>query len=373
MGRMAISESEILNAIVVSGATSRGDLCQILGLSKAAVTQVVNRLLDRKLLIEGQLLQENRVGRKTRMLFVKPDLGYFLGTDLEGLAIRVCLMDCSGAIAASAKRAIAAKCSKAWILNNWKEVVADLLNRSGINHKKIVGLGAGLPGMINKEKMSTRAYLPPGKWVDFDISSFRNEFGFEIAAHNNVVCVSEYERKTGVAVGMDDFICILARYGIGASIYSNGLLTAGSGLSTAELGHMRLDLKGRDCICGQKGCLDVYASGRTWKPKEGSSEVLFSRRLESRGRYLGVAVANVLKLFHPPLVIINGIYNDYEHIVRPAIVKTLDDQLQGLKIPVPKVIFGAPVELKASIGAAMQAANTFFMNYLNKRILDGKL
>ena len=75
---------------------------------------------------------------------------------------------------------------------------------------------------MNRENLSTRTYLPPGQWVDFNISRFKPKFGLEIVAANNVVCVSEYERKKGKAVGSDYFISLLLRYGIGACIYSNG-------------------------------------------------------------------------------------------------------------------------------------------------------
>src|SRR5690606_10460575 len=108
------------------------------------------------------------------------------------------------------------------------------------------------------------AYLPPGQWVDFDVSNFKQQLNFDLTVSNNVVCVSEYERKIGVAAGIHDFISVLVRYGIGASIYSNGSLAVGQELSTGELGHMRIDMRGPECTCGQKGCLDVFASGRTW-------------------------------------------------------------------------------------------------------------
>lgn len=368
MGRTAISESEILNAMVVGGAVSRGDLCQMLGLSKAAVTQVVNRLLERKLVIEGQLLEENRVGRKKIQLSVQPDMAYFLGADLEGLAIRACVLDCTYKIIASGKRAISPGWSKAKIMRQWRDLVEDVLKNSQVSRGKIAGFGVGLPGTVAREQLSTRAYLPPGQWVDFGISNFKQQLGFNLTVSNNVVCVSEYERKNGAAVNVPDFISVLARYGIGASIYSNGSLTVGQELTTGELGHMRIDLRGPECICGQKGCLDVFASGRTWIHREQLSEKMLTRQLKHRAGYIGIGLANMLKLFHPPLIIINGIYNDYEQIVKPIIVETLDAELRSLKVPVPQVIFGAPVELKTSMGAAMRAAKIFFQKDIDEKV-----
>ena len=371
MGRNAIAESTLLDAVVVGGAGSRGELCEALGLSKAAVTQTVGRLLERQLLYEGHLREENRVGRKTRTLSVKPDLGYFLGTDLEGLAVRGCVMDCAGNIIAQNKRAIAPTCSRSKFLRQWQQLVAGLLEQVSSRRDRIVGMGVGLPGCVDQEKLTSRAYLPPGKWVNIDIAYFKEEFGLDVATWNNVVCISEYERKVGVAVDEADFLCVLVRYGIGASLCTNGLLTAGKGLSTGELGHMRIDMKGKECICGSRGCLDVYASGRTWESASKATGAAFTRQLQARGRYLAVAVANMLKLFHRPLVIIDGIYNDYEHVVKPAFVETLERELDGLRVKMPDVVFGDPVEMKASMGAATQAAGKFFKAYLD-RVLQEK-
>ena len=61
---------------------------------------------------------------------------------------------------------------------------------------------------------------------------------------------------------------------------------------------------------------------------------------------------------------INGIYNKYEDIVKPALLETLEEELAGLKLSVPRIAFGEPMELKTSIGAAMRAAEVFLLEYL---------
>ncbi|MBN2132440.1 MAG: ROK family protein, partial [Sedimentisphaerales bacterium] len=175
--------------------------------------------------------------------------------------------------------------------------------------------------------------------------------------------------RRGAAVGATDFISILLRYGIGACLYVNGAAMVEQKLGTGELGHMRLNLDGPACICGQKGCLDVYASGRTWPGHDGMSQDDLIRTLESRARYISIALANLLKLVHPPLIIINGMYNDYEPIVRPVLAEILEEELKWLKLPVPRIVFGEPVELKTSIGAAMRAADAFLENHLSRQVV----
>ncbi len=368
MSKAVISESKIISAMVNDGAVSRGHLCDMLNLSKATVTLIVNKLLKQGIIIEGQPIQEDRVGRKTTELSIRKDLGYFIGSDMEGLAVRACLVDSAGNIVSSGKRAIGPDWSNSNIIECWLDLIKSVVSNSNIDTKKIVGLGAGLPGIVERDRLSTRTYLPPGQWIDFDISNFQNELGVKVTAANNVACVSEYERKKGAACGVEDFISILIRYGIGAAIYSNGTASVGQKFTTGELGHMRVDMRGPVCICGQKGCLDVFASGRTWSAIEQSSQSSLTRNLKKRAKYLSVGLANMLKLFHPHLIIINGIYNDYENIVKPVIIESLSEELSGLKLPIPEVAFGDPVELKTSFGAAMQASEAFLENHLTEML-----
>lgn len=364
MARKSSSDMRVIAEMVVSGARSRGELGKSLGLSKGAVTQIVNRLLKAGLVAEGLRFNKSSRGRKTTTLTVRPDLAYFLGADLEGLAIRVCLLDCEKNVIASGKRAVGPQWSTTKIIKQWVSLIENVVSNSGISRKKIAGIGVGLPGVVSRDDFRTQAYLPPGRWVDLNIGNALSSLGFPITAANNVICVSEFERRMGMAKEADSFISMMVRYGIGASFFSNGVFAVGHEITTGELGHMRIDIKGPACICGNRGCLDVFASGRTWPSKKLTTDKLLRRELLKRSRYLGIGLANVVKLFSSPLVMINGIYNKYEDIVKPALLETLEEELAGLKLHVPRIVFGEPMELKTSIGAAMRAAEVFLLEYL---------
>jgi predicted NBD/HSP70 family sugar kinase len=368
MAKRKLTDARVIAEMVVRSVRSRRELGRALGLSKGAVTQVVNRLLKSNLIEEGSRFNDSRRGRKTAMLKVCPDLAYFLGANLEGMAVYVCLLDCENKVIASGKHTVNPQWSTAKIVRQWMSLIENIINSAGIKPRKIAGLGIGLPGVVSQDNFRTRAYLPPGRWVDLDIGKVLMGFGFPITAANNVICVSEYERKIGIAVGTNSFVSMLVRYGIGASIYLNGAFAVGHEITTGELGHMRVDIKGPMCVCGHRGCLEVFASGRTWPSGKLTTDRLLRRELTKRSRYLGIGLANLLKVFHSPVVIINGIYNDYEDIVKPILLETLEDELIGLKLNVPKIAFGEPAELKTSIGAAMRAAEMFFEGYLDNKI-----
>ena len=127
---------------------------------------------------------------------------------------------------------------------------------------------------------------------------------------------------------------------------------------------MRIDAKGRECVCGRRGCLDVVASGRTLPPPSRRRGLAWRRDLEVRVRALGVGIANLLKVFHTPLVILDGIYNEYGDSVRPTLAAALTSELGGLGLPTPELAFGEDAEFKASTGAALRAGDAFLVDHL---------
>jgi predicted NBD/HSP70 family sugar kinase len=355
--------------MLLSGAKSRRDLAVSLGVSKAAMTQAINRLLDMQMVDEGAFLSESRPGRKTISLRLRPGIAYFVGTDLEGSAIRACILDCEKKVVAGGKCAIGPQWSPKSISGQWQSLIKKIIKSSCIPMDKIAGIGVGLPGVVSKEELSTHTYLRGGEWVDFCAGDVLKKFKLKMAGGNNVACISEYERQLGIAKLAPDFVSVLVRYGIGASIYCNGTVAVGTKMFTGELGHMRVNMKGEDCICGRRGCLDTFASGRTFDENSFKTQKALNRELEKRSQYLGVGLANLLKLFHPPLIVLNGIYNKYENIVRPVLLKTLSEELEVLNLEVPEVVFGEPVEMKTSIGAAVLAAEQLFESYMDD-VLD---
>jgi predicted NBD/HSP70 family sugar kinase len=163
---------------------------------------------------------------------------------------------------------------------------------------------------------------------------------------------------------------VLARYGLGAALYGNGQFLVGDDAFTCELGHMRIDREGARCICGRRGCLDTVVSGRTLPPADRRRGAAWERELARRMQALGVGMGNVLKIFHPPLVVLDGLYNEYEETVLPMLRGALKRELEGLGLSVPRLVIGDKAEFKTAIGAALRAADVFLADYLLTRVFN---
>lgn len=364
-----LTAARVIAAMITTGARSRKELETQLGLGKASISRTVDRLIRGGYVTEGPKADGASRGRKPRSLLVEPDLAYLLGTDLEGFAVRACVLDCARRIVATARRRIGTGWSVGRILKEWSAVLEEVVTRAGIPKSKIAGIGAGLPGVVTSDGLRTYAYLPPGQWVDLDVSEVLGSLGPGVAGANNVLCVADYERRMGVARGQTSFLVVLARYGLGAAMYGNGAFLVGDGAFTCELGHMRIRAGGPACVCGKRGCLDVMASGRTLPARRQRRGRAWKTELGNRIKALGVGVANLLKVFHPSLVILDGVYNDYESDVKPALIEALHHELCGIRLSTPRLAFGDKVEFKTSIGAALRAADAFLQNHVAGNVL----
>jgi len=364
--------ARVVAAMVTTGVSSRKELEIALGLGKATVSRTVDRLLKGGYLWEGPKCNTASRGRKTTSLRVRSDLAYLVGTDLEGRAVRACMLDCSRRVVASGKCSIGARWPMARILREWSALLEDIVKASGAPRRKIASLGAGLPGVVSRNGFHTRAYLPPGQLVNLDPGSTLRQLGVPVLAANNVVCVSDYERRLGTAEGLRSFLSVLVRYGIGVAMCGDGSFLLGEETFTGELGHMRIDTRGTRCICGRKGCLDVFASGRTLPPLSCRKGRAWKRELSQRSRMLGIGIANLLMVFHPPVVILNGVYNDYETVVLPVLTEVIEQELSGMGLSTPGLLFGEKVEFKSSIGAALRAGDAFLQEHLMTNVLGGK-
>lgn len=367
MARVGLSKSEIIRLMVVENITTRKGLCATTGLSKGSVTQIVNSLIEAGMVEEGTKFNNTERGRKTTTISARNDLAYFIGTDLEGLAVRACIMDSTRQVLASDKKAVSPDWTQKQIEKHWQELVETVISRSQIEKAKIAGIGIGLPGLVSTENFTCQAYLPPGRWLEFNAERALADFKLPVFAANNVYCVSEYERFKGCAGDFGDFVSVLIRYGIGLSLYLAGKPVLSSNISAGELGHMQIDINGPRCICGEKGCLDAYIAGRSWDPDKFRTGKELEKELSSRAEYLAVALSNVIKILHVPVILFNGIYNEYAHIIEPVLDRHFDKNFKNLNYKTPKILFGEPYELKASVGAALRAADSFLSDFLDKK------
>lgn len=331
-----INRSLVLNLIKDKGPISRADISKIIKLTRSTVSSIVEYLIKKDLIKEIGLTSSG-VGRSAILLKFNSKAYYLIGVDLGTLHTTIVITDLLGSVEKRIEYPTDCQLEKDKILEKLKSSIHNIIKNSGIKRKKIVGIGVAAPGLIDKK--GTMRITPNFGWRDTPLGEIlKKEFHIPVFVDNNVNAMALAESEFGKGQGVKNFVFINVGMGIGSGVVINGELFHGESNCTGEIGHTTVDYNGPKCSCGNKGCLEVMASGpaiakRAIKAiKEGekssisklanydlnqvSAEIVSKAAnqgdklglniMEEAGGYLGTGIANIINLFNPELVILGG-------------------------------------------------------------------
>jgi len=203
---------------------------------------------------------------------------------------------------------------------------------------EILGLGAGAPGPLNIHK-GIVILTPNLGWTNVPLRArLGDALQLPAALENDANCAVQAECWVGAAQEGQCVIGLTLGTGIGGGIVIDGKLSHGASDAAGEFGHMVIDFNGPICGCGNRGCLEAYASGVNiarrarelmadgrptllHKMSGGDSaavtamlvyeaaaagDALAQHVADDTARYLGIGVANLLNIFNPDTVVILG-------------------------------------------------------------------
>lgn len=127
-------------------------------------------------------------------------------------------------------------------------------------NRSLIGIGIGAPNADHRTGMLDN---PPNlKWgASVDLAGlFNRAFAIPVALDNDANAAALGEMEYGAARGMEHFIVITLGTGVGSGIVVNGEILHGADGFAGEIGHTVVDPEGRICGCGNRGCLEAYAS-----------------------------------------------------------------------------------------------------------------
>ena len=190
-------------------------------------------------------------------------MGNRIGIDVGGTNVKIALVNDKGSIIYSNSIPTHAEMGYEYTINNMKEAIRDLLKETKTEAKDIEGMGFGFPGQIDCQKGVVRLAPNIPGWVDVPIAEImEKEFKIPTRVDNDVRCAALGELNFGAGIGCENLICITVGTGIGSGLIVNGKLVRGASNAAGEIGHIKLDMTGGPlCGCGDRGCLEAFASG----------------------------------------------------------------------------------------------------------------
>ena len=150
-------------------------------------------------------------------------------------------------------------------LGDVEAAVVDVSRNAGLSPDGCAGLGVVSPGLVDPDAgrlLSTNRKYPDA--VDFDFPAWsRTTFGLPARLENDAHATLLGEWRHGAGAGADDVVLLALGTGIGCSVILNGRPLRGRGHQAGLLGgHVVVQVGGRPCSCGARGCAEAEAS--TW-------------------------------------------------------------------------------------------------------------
>src|SRR5215470_292389 len=187
---------------------------------------------------------------------------YALGIDLGGTKTLAAIVDITtGDVLASARKRTRAEKGQDFVAQRIIELSSAAIDAAKLPAVvSIVAVDIGAAGQIDR-KAGVVVDAPNLGVKDMPLRAILNkQFGKPVAVGNDVEVAALGEYLYGSGQGLSNFVCVFVGTGIGSGIVQNGRLYAGLTGTAGEAGHMIIQAGGRICGCGERGCLEAYAS-----------------------------------------------------------------------------------------------------------------
>ena len=187
-----------------------------------------------------------------------------IGIDVGGTNIKIGCFDSDIKLISKTSIPTRADMGPEVVIAKMAETVEKLLADAGLSLKDVAAAGIGTPGPAKyREGIIIRSTNMP-EFKNVPIRQMLSEkLGKPVVFDNdaNVACWGEY--AVGAGKGVDDMVFFTLGTGIGGGIINDGKLLHSCGDNAAELGHIIIHSNGRKCNCGQRGCVEAYASANS--------------------------------------------------------------------------------------------------------------
>ena len=333
-GKNSSIKQKILGLCVNEGDYSLADLSKELGTSIPTITKLVGELIEEGYL-EDMGKQGTNGGRRPSIYGLNPSAGYFVGIDVHRNDVSIAVTNFKGQV-------VDIMDELPLTVNNTEESfrslcreVKDHIDKIGIESEKVRAYGVNLSGRVNNDTGFCFTYFigedrPIGALLS-------EEFNAPVFVENDSRAMTYGEYICGVANNEKNMLFLNVAWGLGMGMIIDGKLSYGKSGFSGEIGHFPLLNNDIICHCGKRGCLETGASGSalyrifTEKLQEGRSsslsdkfqrneeitlddilaaieeeDVLAIETVEQVGNTLGNAIAGLINIFNPELVVIGG-------------------------------------------------------------------
>ncbi|MER5612541.1 ROK family transcriptional regulator [Streptomyces sp. NPDC002215] len=344
-----LSRTAVLALLGRSGPLSRIEIARQLDLSPATVTQITKRLLAEGLIVEADSVP-SAGGRPAIRLAVVADAGRAIGVKVAPDHVTVVHVTLDGSVTGC-------------VTHPFDALDADALDRLVVllapevqavrGAAPLMGLGAGVPGRVDTDGSVDSPVLG---WRRVPLGKVLSQaLAVPVLVDNDVNTVGAAQLLYGHGRSRDDFLVLTLGYGVGLAVIDGGSVRRGARGAAGEIGHVPVMDNGRQCQCGNRGCLEAYTGfaglmrtaiehdllreGDRPESLVALAEAGESAALEvlrGAGRLLGRTLAGVANVLDPGAVVVTGegvaLWPYLRDGFEPALRSHLFRPVQGLDV-----------------------------------------
>jgi predicted NBD/HSP70 family sugar kinase len=365
-----INRLKVINIVRQNGQISRPEIIKKTGLSPSTITNIISYFIEKDLVREIGSVDSKEVGRKAVIIQFNTEAYEIIAIDVNIDRIIISLTDLTGEIKKMREVPLDPLLQEVEILRLLRHEIQITLDHQAENingqiSKKIGGIGIAISGIV---KNSDRVVLSSNlKWKGLSLREyFKSIFDLEVYVENSSKTKALYELKKGNNTNEKNIIFLDLTMGVGiVSIFENKINEAVIG----EFGHTTVKKDGPLCFCGNRGCLELLCSvesivnAASSMVKQGKCSILqkllnkkkdnisYELILEAlsqgdtdvidiikeNGEYLGIGIANLINIFNPQKIIVNGdllLQSDllYQTALEVAATRAYEEFYNDLKI-----------------------------------------
>lgn len=298
----------ILN-LIRHGQYSRTDIASYSGLTKATITGLTEELLNEGLISESEQGTLSGAGRRPTYLALEENSRYVIAFTMTRSGYTAEVYNIVG------KSLDYIECEYDATPQESILTMSDIVTRfcRKYSKEKILGIGISCPGPVDYK--SGTFLNPPNfsAWHNVNIKGMlESRTDLPVFVENIANALAIYERDFGCCVSESNFAYVLVDDGIGAGIIVNGEIYRGAMGHGNEIGHTVVEIDGKVCPCGNRGCLERYASipeilkGTRYSSWQDVIAANDKSLIYAESRYLSAALTNLVNLFDLNAIVIGG-------------------------------------------------------------------
>lgn len=355
------NRSLILKFIKTHPGITRKGLSTSSGLTRAAITKIVNPFLE-----SGVITEDQSSNIRNKGLYFSQGKFYIIAIYLGRLAITGALYDLGGTVLVRRQLPSGVKFyGNDDLPEHSQHLIEMLIQDSAIEKDKILAIGIAAPGAVRSKRgvvfnrsvpLYSSSHHIPFNWGKIHLVEYlEDKIGVPVFIENNSNLSALAESWLGKGIGVQNFVQYSVGLGIGGGAILNGQLFRGNDGIVCEIGHITIQHNGALCFCGNRGCLEAEAGFKRMAelyyqtPQFENEEILLEKLalffknaeqheekatalLQEYTQKIAVGAVTLINLFSPEKLIIST--NDIGGISLSNLVKDIEMYVRKHAYPV---------------------------------------